>query len=153
MARERTSGMAAGPLGSLFSLGVSGDLTDGQLLERFLARDDPAAAEAAFAALVDRHGSMVLGVCRRELGDVHDAHDAFQATFLVLVSKAATLRHWDTVGGWLVGIARRVSARARVERARRRRHLRQFGAERALGRKVPPPRTPPIPIPIPTAFC
>ena len=89
------------------------------------------ASEAAFTALVDRHGAMVLGVCRRELSDPHDAHDAFQATFLVLVSKAATVRHWETVGGWLVGIARRVAARARVEGARRRRHLAQFGVERA----------------------
>ena len=91
----------AGQLGSLYSLGAAGDLTDGQLLERFLTRDDPAAAEAAFTALVDRHGSMVLSVCRRELGDLHDAHDAFQATFLVLMSKAATIRHRDSVGGWL----------------------------------------------------
>ncbi len=130
MASARSSGAAAGQLGSLYSLGAAGDLTDGQLLERFLTRDDPAAAEAAFSELVDRHGSMVLSVCRRELGDAHDANDAFQATFLVLVSKAATFRHWDTVGGWLVGIARRVAARARVENARRRRHHGQFGAER-----------------------
>jgi RNA polymerase sigma factor (sigma-70 family) len=131
MAGARTSGAAAGELGSLYSLGAAGGLTDGQLLERFLARDDPTAAEAAFTALVDRHGSMVLSVCRRELGDLHDAHDAFQATFLVLVSKAGSIRHRDSVGGWLFGIARRVAARARVEGARRRRHLEQFGAERA----------------------
>ena len=131
MASARSSGAAAGQLGSLYNLGAAGSLTDGQLLERFLARDDPAASEAAFTALVDRHGAMVLGVCRRELGDPHDAHDAFQATFLVLVSKAAAVRHWETVGGWLVGIARRVAARARVEGARRRRHLEQLGVERA----------------------
>ncbi len=132
MASARSSGAAAGQLGSLYSLGAAGSLTDGQLLERFLTRDDPTAAEAAFTALVDRHGAMVLGVCRRELGDPHDAHDAFQATFLVLVSKAAAVRHWNTVGGWLVGIARRVAARARVEGARRRRHLEQLGVERTL---------------------
>ena len=110
-------------------------LTDGQLLERFLTRDDPAASEAAFTALVDRHGAMVLSVCRRVLGDPHDAHDAFQATFLVLVSKAGSIRHRESVGGWLFGIARRVAARARVEAARRRRHL------RAAVRERPVPRT------------
>jgi RNA polymerase sigma factor (sigma-70 family) len=130
MATGRSNSVAAGRLGSLFSLGAAGGLTDGQLLERFLSRDDPAAAEAAFTALVDRHGALVLNVCRRELRDPHDAHDAFQATFLVLVSKASALRHWETVGGWLVGIARRVTARARVDRARRRRHLEQLGIER-----------------------
>jgi RNA polymerase sigma factor (sigma-70 family) len=130
MATGRSNREAAGRLGSLYSLGAAGGLTDGQLLERFLSRDDPAAAEAAFTALVDRHGALVLNVCRRELRDPHDAHDAFQATFLVLVSKASALRHWETVGGWLVGIARRVTARARVDGARRRRHLEQLGIER-----------------------
>ena len=132
MASTRSSGAAAGQLGSLYSLGAAGSLTDGQLLERFLTRDDPAASEAAFTALVDRHGTMVLSVCRRELGDLHDAHDAFQATFLVLVSKASTIRRRESVGGWLFGIARRVAARARVDGARRRRHLEQFGAERTI---------------------
>jgi hypothetical protein len=59
-------------------------LTDGDLLERYLAQRD----ETAFAALVRRHGPMVLGVCRRILRDAHDADDAFQATFLVLVGEA-----------------------------------------------------------------
>ena len=121
------------------------DLTDGQLLERFLTRDDPAAAEAAFSELVDRHGSMVLSVCRRELGDPDDAIDAFQATFLVLVSKAARVRHCDSLGGWLVGIARRVAARARVEGARRRRHLVQLGGERMLMQDGPALAMPPEP--------
>jgi RNA polymerase sigma factor (sigma-70 family) len=131
MASARSSGAAAGQLGSLYSLGAAGPLTDGQLLERFLTRDDPTAAEAAFTALVDRHSSTVLSVCRRELHDLHDANDAFQATFLVLVTKATTMRHWETVGGWLVGIARRVAARARVDGARRRRHLEQLGNDRS----------------------
>jgi RNA polymerase sigma factor (sigma-70 family) len=136
------SGAVVGQLGSLYTLGAAGSLTDGQLLERFLTRDDPVASEAAFTALVDRHGAMVLAVCRRELGDLHEAHDAFQATFLVLVSKASTIRRRESVGGWLLGIARRVAARARVEGARRRRHLEQLGAERVLAEETAGVMTP-----------
>src|SRR5689334_24290491 len=70
-------------LRTLFRFGVAGDLSDGQLLDRFVARRDEA-AEEAFAMLVERHGAMVMGVCRRLLSHAHDAEDAFQATFLVL---------------------------------------------------------------------
>ena len=73
-------------LRTLYQLGVSGHLSDEQLLERFLARRDET-AEEAFAAIVHRHGPMVLGVCLRVLGDVHEAEDAFQATFFVLRAK------------------------------------------------------------------
>ncbi len=132
MENARSNGVVAGQLGSLYSLGAAGSLSDGQLLERFLARDDPMASEAAFTALVDRHGAMVLSVCRGELGDVHDAHDAFQATFLVLVSKAASIRRRDSVGGWLLSIARRVATRARLVSARRRRRLEHWDIERML---------------------
>jgi Sigma-70 region 2 len=76
-------------------------MTDGELLSRFLSGRD----EDAIAALVRRHGPMVWGVCRRLLRSHHDAEDAFQATFLVLVQKAATLPDRETVGNWLYGVA------------------------------------------------
>ncbi|MDR3636338.1 MAG: RNA polymerase sigma factor [Isosphaeraceae bacterium] len=113
------TGSTQGDLGSLWTLGAVGNLSDAQLLDRFTARRDHA-AEAAFAALVERHAAMVLRVCRATLGDDHDAQDAFQATFLVLVRRAGSIRRRDSVGSWLHGVARRVAARARVEAARRR---------------------------------
>ena len=87
-----------------------------QLLERFVERRD----EPAFAALVARHGPMVLGVCRRLLADPLDVEDAFQATFLVLVRRAGSLRERDRLGPWLFGVARKVATRARSDLARRR---------------------------------
>ena len=93
-------------------------LSDGQLLERFIVCRD----EAAFTALVRRHGPMVLGVCRRVVGTFHDAEDAFQATFLVLVRRAASVRPREAVGNWLYGVAYRtaLAARARMSRHRRK---------------------------------
>lgn len=91
--------------------------TDGQLLERYLAQRD----EGAFEILVRRHGSMVLGVCRRILGNSHDAEDAFQATFLVLVRRAGSIVPRERVGAWLHGVAYRTALEARRSRARRRR--------------------------------
>jgi RNA polymerase sigma factor (sigma-70 family) len=82
---------------------------DGQLLGQFLARQD----KAAFAALVRRHGPMVLAVCQRILGNASDAEDAFQATFLVLVRKAAALVSRRVLGDWLHGVARRTALHAR----------------------------------------
>jgi RNA polymerase sigma factor (sigma-70 family) len=91
--------------------------SDGDLLERFVCHGD----EDAFAVLVERHGAMVLGVCRRTLGDRHAAEDAFQAVWLVLAKKADTLRPRGTLAGWLYGVARQVASRALRAEARRRR--------------------------------
>jgi RNA polymerase sigma factor (sigma-70 family) len=113
---------ALGPLRLLMETGTAVGMTDGQLLERFAARRD-AGAEAAFAALVARHGPMVLGVCRHLLGgDEHAADDAFQAVFLVLARRARSIGRPDLLAAWLHGVAARVArkARARAERRRRR---------------------------------
>jgi RNA polymerase sigma factor (sigma-70 family) len=115
---------------TLFDSGSATGLTDGQLLQRFAARQfDGPAAEAAFAALVHRHGMMVLRVCRRVLGDTHDAHDASQAVFLILARKAGAgagvILQQESVGGWLHGVALRVARKARVAAARRRAHERR----------------------------
>ena len=89
--------------------------TDSQLLTRFVAHQD----ESAFRLLLERYGPMVMGVCRRLLGDAHDADDAFQATFLVLVRKADSIRDQDLLGNWLYGVALRVARRARLQASRR----------------------------------
>jgi RNA polymerase sigma factor (sigma-70 family) len=109
---------------SLFSAGSIGGLTDGQLLERFGSRRGEA-AEVAFTALVERHGPMVLRVCRGVLDDPHDAHDAFQATFLVLVRRVGSIRKSESVASWLHGVAYRTASCARSAEARRRRHERR----------------------------
>src|SRR5262245_6296453 len=90
--------------------------SDGQLLGRFVNGREP----VAFETLLSRHGPMVLGVCRRVLGTSADADDAFQATFLVLVKKAAAVRRREALGPWLYGVAARTARKARTLNARRR---------------------------------
>jgi RNA polymerase sigma factor (sigma-70 family) len=98
-----------------------GGLTDAQLLERFTSQRDET-AELAFRVLVERHGPMVLRVCRSVLRDTHDAHDAFQATFLVLLRRAGSLWVRDSLGPWLHQVAYRTASCARSAAARRTRH-------------------------------
>ena len=128
MAAGRGSGMSTGQMdrvvGHLRGCALrrdEGGPTDAQLLDCFVRRRD----EAAFAALVRRHGPMVLGLCRRIAGNVHDAEDAFQATFLVLVRRAASLGAAELVGNWLYGVAYRTALKARAANARRREREKQ----------------------------
>ncbi len=103
-------------IATLFESGTLAAMADGPLLERFVAGRDG----LAFEAIVARHGPMVLGVCRRVLAEPTDAEDAFQATFLVLVRKAGTLRDRDRLAPWLYGVAYRVARRARAASRRSR---------------------------------
>src|SRR5208283_330735 len=96
-----------------------GGMSDGELLQYFIDQQE----EAAFEALVRRHGPMVLGVCRRVLNQAEDAEDAFQATFLVLVRKAASIVPREMVGNWLYGVAYRTARKAKAAAARR--HLKE----------------------------
>src|SRR5262249_5327076 len=106
-----------------------GDLPDRQLLERFVALHE----EAAYATLLQRHGPMVLGVCRRVLRQAQDAEDAFQATFLLFARGAGSIRRADAVGGWLHGVARRVASKLRS------RSVRQSSPGKGVARPEPPP--------------
>ena len=99
-------------------------LSDGQLLTCFVERRD----QAAFEALVRRHGPMVLGACRRVLRSHHDAEDAFQATFLVLARKAAAIKSPEALGNWLYGVAYNVAQKARATNVRRQARERQVAA-------------------------
>ncbi len=100
---------------ALIETQAGGDQTDGQLLERYAVHCEA----AAFAALVRRHGPMVFGLCRRVLRDHHQAEDAFQATFLVLVRKAASLDRRRPLGNWLYTIAYHAALKTRAAGARR----------------------------------
>jgi RNA polymerase sigma factor (sigma-70 family) len=130
-------GMAGAPsrqvsrhLSTLFQCGATGPIGDAELLERFVAGGDET-AEAAFTALVERHGVMVLGVCRRVLGNRDEADDAFQATFLVLARKAAAIARREQLASWLHGVARHAALDARARMARQR------AKERHLGGRLP----------------
>ena len=114
-------------LNTLFHCGAAGQLSDAELLERFVAGRDEA-AEAAFAALVERHGVMVLGVCRRVLGNRDEAEDAFQATFLVLARKAAAIARREQLASWLHGVARRAALDARARATRQKAREKRLGA-------------------------
>lgn len=106
------------PMQALLGAGTFSGMSDRRLLERFLERRDEV-SELAFAVLVERHGPMLLGVCRRIVGDPHDADDAFQATFLVLARRARSIRVDRSLGRRLFGVATRVATRARRDDRRR----------------------------------
>jgi RNA polymerase sigma factor (sigma-70 family) len=112
---------------TVFAAGTLVGLSDGQLLERFGAGRQ-VDSEAALALLVERHGPMVLRVCQSVLLDPHDAEDAFQATFLVLVHRGTTIRKAESLGPWLHGVALRVATSDRAAIARRRFHERALAS-------------------------
>jgi RNA polymerase sigma factor (sigma-70 family) len=100
---------------------VLSERSDGELLDALLTRRE----EAAFEVLLRRHGPMVFSVCQRMLREVHDAEDAFQATFLVLLGKAPAIRDREALGSWLYGVAYRIARKARALNAKRRLKERQ----------------------------
>jgi RNA polymerase sigma factor (sigma-70 family) len=112
-----------GYLRRMLCAGALAAAPDEALLGQFVARRD----EAAFAVLVRRHGPMVWGVCRRLLGNAADAEDAFQATFLLLARKAASIQRRELLANWLFGVARRSALRVRTLQARRARQERSWG--------------------------
>ena len=120
------------------SRGERGELTDAQLLGQFVDGDDEA-AEAAFAAIVGRHGTMVLRVCQTVLHDIHAAEDAFQATFLVLARKAWTLGDREHLSNWLYGVALRTARKARTAAARRRLRDGEAACQRSVAIADRPP--------------
>ena len=118
MSRVATGSLSE-QLAGLFGAGTCAGFSDGELLDRFRSSRDEA-GERAFESLVTRHGPMVLGICRHFLDDPNDAHDAFQAVFLVLARRAGAIRKSDSVGSWLYGVTVRVAARARATAIRRK---------------------------------
>ena len=120
----RQVGATVRQLQTLFNVGTACGLTDDQLLARFVSSRD----HGAFEALVERHGPMVASVCRGVLKDPNDAQDAFQATFLVLVRKAGSIRGGGSLGSWLYRVAFNMAVRINSEAARRQRLERRAGA-------------------------
>ncbi len=118
------SGSATGYLTALFRGGTLSSKSDSELLEQFIAArsEKDESAQLAFSALLSRHGAMVLRVCRGVLRDDHQAEDAFQATFLILASRARSIRRQVSVASWLYGVALRVATTERSRAARRKRH-------------------------------
>jgi RNA polymerase sigma factor (sigma-70 family) len=126
--RDRRAVGAVREIQALFRDGTAAGLSDRQLLQRFASRGD----QSAFAALVGKHGPMVLGVCRRIVRDRHEAEDAFQAAFLVLARRAGSIQVDDSLGRWLYTVARRIALRAEAGAPRR------GGAEIDLDRLAAP---------------
>jgi len=118
---------------ALLNDGALGARTDVELLDLFRTRRDEASDEA-FRILVERHGAMVHAVCRRVLGPSGDCDDAFQATFLILIQKARSIRKGDSLGSWLHGVALRVARRAR-DQSRRSRSVFRSEDYQALARR------------------
>ena len=123
MSGTRKSRTFGKQIGMLFDLGAIGAMPDRGLLELFARGGE--ASEAAFATLVERHGPMVLRVCRQVLADGHLAEDAFQVTFLLLARRARSIHDPDALAGWLHRVGRRVALRARA------------GVHRRFDREVP----------------
>jgi RNA polymerase sigma factor (sigma-70 family) len=127
---------------TLWTAGAIGGADDADLIARFCQRRDEV-AEAAFRVLVERHGPMVVRVCRQVLGDGHAAEEAAQAVFLVLARKAGSIRVGRTVAPWLYGVARRVAARANVRAAAR--SAREDRVARAVAAERNDVETSPVP--------
>jgi RNA polymerase sigma factor (sigma-70 family) len=108
------------------------EIADQDLLRQFASRRD----ESAFESLVQRHGPMVQGVCRRILGDAHDAEDAFQAVFLVLARKSRSIRKPELLANWLYGVACRIARKARIRAIRKESRERRAGTMPVAG-KIP----------------
>ncbi len=124
---------ALGLVRHLFESGTCAGLSDARLLERFVTHRD----EAAFAALLARHGSLVLNTCRTVLKDLNAADDAFQATFVLLFRKAGSIRGRDAVGAWLHRVAYRTALEAQSAAARRREVEQAAGRLRGVETRAP----------------
>src|SRR5262249_17028714 len=124
-----------GVLRFLRDLDAKDQPSDAVLLDRFVSRRD----EAAFAALLHRHGPLVLGTCRQVLHHAHDAEDAFQAVFLILARRAASIRRTEALAAWLHRVACNVAHTARTSAARPRAHERQSAATPPPNREETPP--------------